>query len=96
MRMTSGAMTSKRASPSATVAWAAAVPLAMLMLLERLTGEVSVVAVCALAPVLAARTRIAAAAAAIAALAQVRRRLGARRWRHDLVGAAGMANSSYR
>ena len=74
IRMTSGASTSKRASPSVTVAWAAAVPLAMLMLLDRLTGEVSEVAVCALAPVPAARTTIRAAAAAMAALARARRR----------------------
>ena len=58
MRMTSGASTSKRASPSVTVAWVAAVPLAMSMLFDRLTGEVSVVAVCALAPVAAATTTI--------------------------------------
>src|SRR5580692_4204392 len=66
IRMTSGARTSKRASPSVTVAWVAAVPLAMLMLLERLTGEVSPVAVWALAPVEAARTTIRAATAAMA------------------------------
>src|SRR5579859_3117879 len=87
-RMTSGARTSKRASPSVTVAWVAAVPLAMLMLLERFTGEVSVVAVCALA--------VPAAAATMAALGQGRRRVGAGRWRHDLVGAGNMAGSSYR
>src|SRR5579859_4943665 len=96
-RMTSGARTSKRASPSVTVAWVAAVPLAMLMLLERFTGEVSVVAVCALAvPAAAATMRIAAAAAVMAALGQGRRLVGAGRWRHDLVGAGNMAGSSYR
>src|SRR5271168_2048781 len=85
MRMTSGASTSKRASPSVTVAWAAAVPLAMSMLFDRLTGEVSVVAVCALAPAAAAATTITAAITAIAALPQARRRPDARRWRHDFV-----------
>jgi hypothetical protein len=68
----------------------------MLMLLERLTGEVSVVAVCALAAVLAATTRIAAATAAMAALAQAWRRFGARRFRHDLVEASSTASSSFR
>src|SRR5579859_5885941 len=95
-RMTSGARTSKRASPSVTVAWVAAVPLAMLMLLERFTGEVSVVAVCALAVPAAAATMRIAAAAVMAALGQGRRLVGAGRWRHDLVGAGNMAGSSYR
>src|SRR5580658_7623856 len=43
-RMTSGVSTSKRASPSTTVAPCAALPAAMLILVDRFTGEVSVVA----------------------------------------------------
>src|SRR5580692_4390740 len=86
IRMTSGARTSKRASPSVTVAAVAAEPFAMLMLFDRLTGEVSEVAVCALAPGPAATTTITAATTAIAALAQARRR--PRRRCHDLVEVA--------
>ena len=69
MRITSGVSTSKRASPEITVACEAAVPLAMLMVFDRLTGEVSEVAVCALAgPAVA--TRSTAATTAIKALPQ--------------------------
>jgi hypothetical protein len=66
------------------------------MLFERLTGEVSFVAVCALAPGPAATTTITAATRAIAALPQVRRRPDARRWRHDFVEAACTGSSSHR
>src|ERR1700735_1032322 len=96
IRITSGVSTSKRASPSVTTAFDAAVPLAMSMLFERLTGEVSEVAVCALAPGPAATTTIMAATTAIAALPQASRRPDARRRRHDHVEAAYKGSSSHR
>src|SRR6202034_281695 len=74
IRITSGVSTSKRASPSTTVAAAAALPFAMLMELERLTGEVSEVAVWAAAGPMGA-SRAAAATAEIRAPVRVKRRL---------------------
>src|SRR6202522_3917940 len=94
--ITSVLSTSKRASPSVTTAFEAAVPFAMSMLFDRLTGEVSEVAVCALAPGPAATTTITAATTAIAALPQARPRPDARRWRHDFVEAAYKGSSSQR
>src|SRR3984957_21148381 len=82
IRITSGVSTSNRASPEVTVALAAAVPLAMLMLFDRLTGEVSEEAVCALAGP-AVTSRSTAATAAITTLPQG----------HDRVEAAATGSS---
>src|SRR5580700_11279527 len=72
-RITSGASTSKRASPADTVAPCLAFPSAILTFVERLTGEVSVVAGPVAAPLLTAGNSDKAASASAPEIATILR-----------------------
>ncbi len=91
IRITSGVSTSNLASPSTTVAWDAALPFAMLTEVDRLTGEVSEVAVWA-----AAGPTGASRAAAVSAAIRVPTRVNPRRFHGRVNNAVNTAASSAR